>query len=196
MCTCGAELGPQNETGLCRKCSTRRALMKPVPNDFAEFAATLTNADLGEKYGAGKKLISRWRREASVPASHKGGGVMRPLPPAFTDIAPTMTRNGLRLHFGCSLDTVDRWCRVAGVRAARAAPQRFVGRKANPSKPHSAPDSSPASRAADYLRRFGPVIRCDDAGVFDSSGGHWRRGSAILGPQDVIDRASRLGWAA
>lgn len=48
--------------------------------------------------------------------------------------------------------------------------------------------------AADFLRRFCPVSRCDAAGKYDPRGRYWRIGDAVLAEADIIARATRKGW--
>jgi hypothetical protein len=53
-------------------------------------------------------------------------------------------------------------------------------------------DTSPDGEAADYLRRFGPVYRCNSVGRPDIAGKFWRRGSAVLTSAELIERADYL----
>lgn len=55
-------------------------------------------------------------------------------------------------------------------------------------------DDTAAGRAADFLRHYGPLTRCNEQGFYDPKGGCWRRGSAILSASDVMERAHRLGF--
>lgn len=48
--------------------------------------------------------------------------------------------------------------------------------------------------AADFLRRVAPILRCNPDGSLNPRGTHWRRGSAVLAAEDVIERALAKGW--
>lgn len=49
-------------------------------------------------------------------------------------------------------------------------------------------------QAANYLRRECPVYRCWSTGIANPKGDHWRRGSMVLTPADIIALARRKGW--
>jgi hypothetical protein len=53
---------------------------------------------------------------------------------------------------------------------------------------------SDATLAADFLRKFCPVTRCDAAGRFAHHGPHWRIGQLVLTESEIIARAARKGW--
>lgn len=56
-------------------------------------------------------------------------------------------------------------------------------------------DVSPPARAAEYLRRFGQVVRCTADGKYHPKGDHWHRGNGIpLTADEIIARAVRNGW--
>lgn len=55
-------------------------------------------------------------------------------------------------------------------------------------------DTSLAGQAADYLRRFGPVVRCDDRGRYNENGTHWRRNFSVLTADEIIERAEANGF--
>lgn len=57
-------------------------------------------------------------------------------------------------------------------------------------------DNSVAGQAADYLRRFGPVVRCNAKGRYDENGTHWRRNASILTADEIIERAEANGFDA
>jgi hypothetical protein len=55
-------------------------------------------------------------------------------------------------------------------------------------------DTSRAGDAAEYLRRYGPVYRCDVKGRANPRADYWMRGSTVLTDNDIIERAERNGW--
>lgn len=73
----------------------------------------------------------------------------------------------------------------------RKAPKRMPY-KAAPD--HVYVDPSEAGQAAEYLRRFGPVVRCNEGGAYDPAGARWRRGSVVLSAAEIVERARHNGW--
>jgi hypothetical protein len=187
-CACGAKLGPWNHTGRCRQCSSQ-ALLRPLPDDFATMAHT-SDVALLKHYACSSNTLARWRVETGIPCPLPRQAAV-PAPEGFSALAARMTRNQLRLHFSCSLDKIDRWCRETGARPINGRP---AGGRAGPALTFVNRDYTRAGQAADYLRRFGPVVRCDAKGRFKQDGSHWRRGSTVLTAQEVIERAERQGW--
>lgn len=187
-----------------RKRAKRAPQQKTVPDDFAQHAARETVVQLVHRYRCGTRTIARWRRECGVDVViAKREPRIEPLPDGFELVAPVMTMRELKERFGKGKTTIWKWCRRANVQPRRASthPPRasrpighiHAGRKLNPfDGPHR--DISRAGQAADYLRQFGPVIRCNSAGRYDQNGDHWRRGSSILCADEIIARAIRNGW--
>jgi hypothetical protein len=172
----------------------------PPPADFAARAAGMSNLDLADHYDVGTGTVARWRREAGVTAPGSHSAICRhQAPPDFARVAPTKTRYMLALHYRRGVGTIDRWCAEARVSPrpgqGRGTPVRIVSgsdRAFSPvEKPHR--DLSPAGRAVDFLRRFGPVTRCDAEGRHDAEGTHYRRGAFVLTGDELIARALRLG---
>ena len=54
----------------------------------------------------------------------------------------------------------------------------------------------PEDQAADVLRRYGPVYRCDERGRMDTKGKLWRFGMVICDGEELIARADRRVRAA
>ena len=48
--------------------------------------------------------------------------------------------------------------------------------------------------AADYLRKYAPVMRCDEAGKLSSIGSHFRYGTVVRTRDDVVRIALDRGW--
>jgi hypothetical protein len=173
---------------------------RAMPDDFPVHAARETVDLLMRRYECGTAAIARWRREALASgALTKEPRQIKPLPGGFALIAPGLTEREMRERYGISKPTVRKWCAAAGVvplRARRTAPPPSLGAMG---RPKAAPmsqnrDTSRAGMAADYLRRFGPVIRCKADGHFDPAGSHWRRGSTILTAEEIVARAIRNGF--
>jgi hypothetical protein len=51
-----------------------------------------------------------------------------------------------------------------------------------------------AGMAAEFLRRYGSVYRCDPDGKPNAKGTHWRRFLSVVSDEDLIARAKKLGW--
>ena len=127
-----------------------------------------------------------------------------------------MSTRALAAHYGRSVGTVSAWCHRSGLvrdqswrspsfrskPKPEAVPTPITAEKPAPfrrgtqRKPdyRNAPtitvrDLSVVGQAAEYLRRFGSVYRCDERGVATPTGTFWRRGSAILSDAELIERA-------
>jgi hypothetical protein len=82
-------------------------------------------------------------------------------------------------------------------RVAPAQPVRkIVGPAARVFVPLDRParDVSRSGRAADHLRKFCHVFRCDAVGNPLPDGFYWCRGRAVLTDAELIERAVSLGW--
>lgn len=170
-----------------------------MPADFPQHAAVELNPALMERYGKSVNIITRWRRESGTRApEHRHGPRNRagsPAPDGFATTAPGLTIKELRERFGAGEATVLRWLRETGAQHRRVRFARTASYILAPvDRPHR--DLSAAGQAADYLRRFAPVIRCDATGRFDPNGDHWLRGSTLLTGPEVIERAEYNGWQA
>lgn len=177
----------------------RVLLPRSIPEDFPIHAATETVDQLMKRYGCGTVAIARWRREALAAGTlTRSARDLKPLPDDFAAAAANLTDRDVLERYAISKPTLRKWCAKAGVvlrKAPRIPPPNLGGMgrpKAAPFAAHR--DHSRAGQAADYLRRYGPVIRCKADGTFDPKGDHWRRGAAILTADEVIARARRNGW--
>jgi hypothetical protein len=170
-----------------------------APEGFVHWAAIEGADALAKRFRAGTKMIARWRREVSGDGPLvKPRRELKPPPEGFADTAANMTTAELCAEYGVCKVTALKWCARVGI-----APRRPV-RKPMPNlgamgRPKAAPfathrDFSSAGQAADFLRRFGPVVRTDAEGRYKPDGDHWRRGSSILTADEVIARAVRNGW--
>jgi transposase len=130
------------------------------------------------------------------------------IPDDFAEQFRNHTRLELRKMYGRSNTTITAWVNRLGLEkkrynGVRATPAKHLPRTHNAWRPsltgrqpvdRAHRDETPAGQAADYLRRFGPVIRCNAQGRYDQHGDHWLRGSTLLTADEVIDRAVRNGW--
>lgn len=180
---------------------------RPPPADFAERTAEMSDSALAKLYRCNGSAPARWRRELGLPSrSMQGGGSNKILmPEGFTEFAPGKTIEEIAKHYGFGHDTARRLRVEAGIHAVltgrpgqrrnSARPAHLV-RNAYMSTPvdRFTRDGSRAGLAADFLRKFGPVSKCNDLGVPDIAGKRWRRGSKVLTDAMLIERAEGLGW--
>lgn len=191
---------------------------RTIPADFAEHAYEPI-ADLRKRYSASYEYIAHWREQIGVTAqivrASKAVMVTRPLTPmpqGFAEYQRGRTTRELEAHYQTSRRLVSRWLGELGIfrnaeRSARAqqatTKPSAPSRKVNPFRVAAAlaapvdlvhRDYSRAGQAADFLRRFGPVKRCNAEGHYDPAGDHWLRGSSLLNAEEIIGRAVRNGW--
>lgn len=175
----------------------REPILRPVPDDFAAYAALETVTKLCARYGCGTALIARWRRDVGGVKPRPSG---RPIaiPADFAERAPRCTASELMEHYGVrDHRTIRKMLASAGVESRRPALVPHLG---GMGRARAAPlcvnrNTSRAGMAAEYLRRFGPVFRCAADGRQKPDGTHWNRGGrTILTDAEIIERAERNGW--
>lgn len=141
--------------------------MKPVPDGFAEMWAKHPQKELCRIYRASSTAVQRWVTQS---------GLKRP---SHVRVKPKVPKAVV----------------AASAPVPRAKrPARIVNRVTAPiDRPHL--DNTLPGRAAEFLRRFGPVTRCNAAGRYDPNGAFWSRsGSLPLNAEEVVARARRNGW--
>jgi hypothetical protein len=118
-------------------------------------------------------------------------------PGDFSVVAPQITMKEARVRFGRSAETIRRWCAETGVRL-KPSNHLVAGsstRKFSPVAPRAHVEIGEAGQAAEFLRRFGPVFRCDVDGRQLQDGFFWNRGGrTVLTDEELIERARRNGW--
>ena len=165
---------------------------RDCPDDFAEHGVRETNRELMKRYRATSSTITRWRE--ATHAYRRSGPREIEMPRGFALVAPTLSRKELRLRYRIGNAVLDRWLADAGVSARPVTVGAPAGRVFAPlDRPNR--DLSRAGLAADYLRRFGSVYRCDDNGRQLADGFFWCRGGrVVLTDDELIQRAQRNGW--
>lgn len=60
-------------------------------------------------------------------------------------------------------------------------------------KPDHTPQrpQTPSEIAAEYLRKYMPVHRCNECGGYMKKGLHWRAGSSVLTTEELIAKADK-----
>lgn len=141
-------------------------------------------------------IINRSSRGQCKPCATVG--LRRSCPEDFLFILRRLGSQGASRHYRASLSTVTRWRRELELKPQT---RMKVGIGQSRMSPGFMPrplllyrDMTIAGQAADYLRRYGSVYRCDENGKPNSKGTHWRRGLSIITDDSLIHRAVRLGW--
>lgn len=182
----------------------------PVPADFAAQAAIMHRAALVRHYAISWTALDRMIALTGIqplktsPFGPDTQPAMRgrPVPADLADMAGKMTRTELQAHYVCHDETLRRWLKATGiepqpyVRAAHTVRRR--------PRYNITPTAGRGSRlkiervttqhedAADVLRRFGPVYRCDDNGAANPHGKLWRIGCGFpITGDELLARAER-----
>lgn len=141
--------------------------------------------------------VGRHSKGRCQTCGHKG--LLRTCPEDFvTELKRLGGSKAAAAHYQASLKTITRWRTESGLTFGRRVKKRPRGQGFG--RPGGLPrveifrDMSTPGHAADYLRRYGAVYRCDERGKPVPKGGHWNRNGHVLTDADVIARASRLGW--
>lgn len=177
---------------------------RPIPDDFAQVMPTMSKVAAIKHYACSTDTLARWIEESGVkPKPHAY--------PVFShdELAKAYTGsvNEAAKTLGIDRNAASRQLRQAGLlrdtpRQPKPKPQPKPKRKPNDGfiikqQPHQRPqrDLSIIGQAVEFLRTLGPVSRCDASGKVIETGKFWRRGNAYpLTNDDIIERASRLGW--
>lgn len=101
-------------------------------------------------------------------------------------------------HYRTSLKTIARWRAESGMRRFQRGKARVRRRNhhyvLNMSRTEIFRDMSAPGSAADFLRRYGSVFRCDENRKPNAKGGFWNRNGRVLTDDEIMSRAARLGW--
>lgn len=123
----------------------------------------------------------------------------RAMPADFARILSRVGSSGAARHYRASLSTITKWRAALAIKphTRMVRPLRQTGfRKGwgteRPVLIHL--DHTAAGQAADFLRKWLPVSRCDAAGKYTAKGDHWRVGNKVQTADEVMHRAKRLGF--
>lgn len=166
-------------------------MTRQIPADFRQQRDRLgALANLAIHYRASHRTVSRWLREAKIPPLFKGPPPRsrRPIPPDFRRLAPQSSIGFLTRHYKTSQATVARWLDETGI---QPKPAKLRGFKLEAWRSDIPPPRRETDHdlAAEYLRRFMPVSRCDERGRYAQGGDYYRIGCSILTFAELIDRA-------
>lgn len=129
-----------------------------------------------------------------------GKARMRPMPDDFAQVLRGLGSQGAAAHYRASLGTITRWRRLVGLQPhhraklrSKPAPGAYNFRVGQ-AVMHIKRDYSRGGQAAEFLRKFGAVYRCRQTGAADPKGLFWSRYGRVLDEEQLISRATRLGW--
>lgn len=167
----------------------------PAPADLVENAARMTREALCNHYGIGKKRLLTWLVEVGSPviASRNASGVSKDAPADFATRAPTMHKMELKRHYKVAEKTINRWLAATGAQAKvyRPTPTGNMRPSRGGGQIIQFRAASVHDLAADVLRRFCPVSRCNERGQYEQAGDFWRVGSVICDGDELLARAER-----
>ena len=183
-----------SETGVKAKQSlTGSHLHRPCPADFAAVCPTMLKFQLRRHYQTSGEAINRWIAETGATPKQPQPTNRLPVPDDFAEQCARHYTAELVRHYGVSLETVNRWAKEAGCKPRKFRNVTNIDRMGNPPRVRIPLQRTWTEEdiAADELRRFGPVYRCDDKGRADQKGGFWRIGFGVLTGEELIARAAR-----
>ena len=164
-----------------------------IPADFADNRAGMTRPQLQKLYNVSDRTIGRWIKVLALPPKAKVFSKPRLIMPEdFPTAAPEMGKKDLMRRYKVSQRTIDRWLAESGVSAK--APQKWgngggMSLQAWSSEIPGAKRDNPEDIAADYLRKWMPVTRCNEKGKTIDGGKLWRAGILVLNDQELIAKA-------
>lgn len=179
--------------------------LRPVPDDFREFASTHSRNDTERHYACGSRTAGRWYSETGVRPPHLNGPQIL-APDNFSELLKMHTQAEIGAMLGIGRNAVRDMARRMGLQKNRLPPKDrskpTPAVKRNPVgtwKPVASEyvrDMSIVGQASDFLKRLGPVSRCDANGTPMKDGKFWRRGSSQpITDEEMQERATALGWS-
>ena len=168
-----------------------RPIVHQVPDNLVQlYLETRSSEKVAIILGVGSSTVCKWLKDAGVQINV--ANTRHPIPADFAEHAPHMTQGQLEAAYSASHGVVRRWLGDAGV-SPRKVVVVPIARDRGPGYVNIAPSQTygPEDAAADTLRKFGAVFRCDERGRADHKGTHWRFGNVVLTGDELIARAER-----
>ncbi|MFA7441675.1 MAG: hypothetical protein WCZ66_12035 [Sphingomonadaceae bacterium] len=167
-----------------------------IPADLAERAKATSIADMARHYGIPPSTLRKMlKREGIKAALHEFRRF--DVPADFAERCAELTRTALARHYGRSYEVVARWLAETGLTPQAYVPiynrpkLRYVRSPGHSNVATVKRDTGPEEMAAEALRRFAPVYRCDEQGLAAQYGKLWRLGNIIIDGDELIARAAR-----
>ena len=168
---------------------------RPVPHDFPQMVEVIGSVTgLAAHYRASTRAINRFFAETGLsPAPQKRRSI--PCPEGFAENAQRMTNTTLSIKYDVSLSVIARWLRECGIKSNRTLERWASAKKFTPKPVKSAiPPPKRTEKcdiAAEYMRRLMPVFRCGPTGKYMQGGSHYRVGTVVMTPDELIAEAAR-----
>lgn len=176
-----------------------------VPHDLATRAQTMSGTELARHYGFSPTAMRKMLKREGVKQAEYTGNALIPVPDDLAARCAGMTKAELVAHYGRSDWTINRWLDETGLTAKeyvrpRAKPRapvynrpklRYVRQPGHSNVATVKRNVTAEDMAADVLRRYGPVYRCDEKGLAAQYGKLWRLGNIIIDGDELIARAAR-----
>lgn len=168
-------------------------MIRPMPDDFPEIAAQMkTAAKVARHYRSSRRVAARWFAERGIKLM-RSTPPPKPridMPPDFPAYAPTMTKAQLSRRFDVAISVINRWLDETGLAAKSGKREAIIQTwKSDIPPPKRETDYD---LAAEYLRRFMPVNRCNSQGKYDPNGFYFRTGSTVMTFPETIERANKM----
>lgn len=179
-----------------------RKPLRAIPSDFAQKAKTMCRNQLVKHYRTSDKVVRRWADEVGISLSNGRNG--HPVPEKWEELAAVNTIVDLQRMFNVDRKVIKRWMVETEIEPVPFNRKGIIPVNRKPKSerafkvmgsPHKAiirdKPRSIWDDAADVLRHYGPVYRCDEKGKADQKGRYWRAGMVILTPDELLARADR-----
>ena len=185
-----------------RRGGKRNVTKRAMPDSFVSFARGKNCYQLVQHYRTSEKVVRRWADEVGISLSNGRNG--HPVPDKWEELAAVNTIVDLQRMFNVDRKVIKRWMAETEIEPVPFNRKGIIPVNRKPKSerafkvmgsPHKAIiNTRPRSiwdDAADVLRRFFPVYRCDEKGRADLKGRYWRVGMVILTPDDLLARADK-----
>lgn len=158
---------------------------REVPKDFKDVCASLqSKRKLMAHYNAGCVTIEKWINDLGVnfPLSTK-----KTIPGDFHLSAQSKTKTELSKLYDVNIRTINKWVEETGVKPRKYVRGYYIGPKSTKIFSMTRPDEY--GMAADFLRKFMPVSRCNQDGKFNATGKFYRVGSVVMSADDMKEKS-------
>lgn len=194
------------ETGFYKK--AHASTLDGVRAQFIVDAGRMTVADLSRKYGVAHKTARQWCKRVGITPPEYDRFVHAP--EGFEEAARSMSLRALSDRFGISVKAIRRLIAELGIDRTQVKPVVAIRpsqvtknslvrsrRWIKAIESHNVTEQTADSIAADYLRAFEPVSRCNAKSEFDPHGEYWHiRGRRVTSDELMEMAESKKGRLA